>query len=127
MRGKEKNGQKRCFSWIILLFPADSACTVHVYPQKRAVAFFLEVPAGTGLKNAGTVLFFSDMEKRAKKGETKSEPRVVNSFIWLLLGIAVVLGIFIWFIVNRTTFGYELRTCGANRDAAKWLLVKWCG
>ncbi len=34
--------------------------------------------------------------------------------------IAVVMGVVIWFIVNRTTFGYELRTCGSNRDAARY-------
>ena len=33
------------------------------------------------------------MEKRAKKTEVKSGSRAVNSFIWLLLGVFVVLGL----------------------------------
>ena len=32
--------------------------------------------------------------------------------------LVVLLGVLIWFIISRTTFGYRLRTCGANRDAA---------
>lgn len=34
--------------------------------------------------------------------------------------LAVAAGIFIWFLINRTTFGYELRTCGTNREAARY-------
>lgn len=34
--------------------------------------------------------------------------------------LVIVVGLFIWFLINRTTFGYELRTCGANREAAKY-------
>jgi simple sugar transport system permease protein len=33
--------------------------------------------------------------------------------------IAIGIGILIYFLLNRTTFGFELRTCGANRYAAK--------
>ena len=34
--------------------------------------------------------------------------------------LVIVVGLFIWFLINRTSFGYELRTCGANREAAKY-------
>ena len=33
--------------------------------------------------------------------------------------ISIGIGIVIYFLLNRTTFGYELRTCGSNRYAAK--------
>ena len=33
--------------------------------------------------------------------------------------VAIAIGVLIYIILNRTTFGFELRTCGANRYAAK--------
>lgn len=34
--------------------------------------------------------------------------------------IAILLCILAWFIMNKTTFGYELKACGFNKDAAKY-------
>ena len=34
--------------------------------------------------------------------------------------IAIVVAILIWVIINKTTFGYELKACGHNKDAAKY-------
>ncbi len=34
--------------------------------------------------------------------------------------LVIVVGVAMWFLINRTTFGYELRTCGANREAARY-------
>ena len=36
--------------------------------------------------------------------------------IFLAIGVAVV----IWVILNKTTFGYELKACGHNKNAAKY-------
>ena len=36
--------------------------------------------------------------------------------IFIAIGIAVL----IWFILNKTTFGYELKACGHNKHAAKY-------
>ena len=38
------------------------------------------------------------------------------------IGIFVAIGvaILIWVIINKTTFGYELKACGHNKDAAKY-------
>ena len=36
--------------------------------------------------------------------------------IFLAIAVAVV----IWFIINKTTFGYELKACGHNKNAAKY-------
>ncbi len=36
--------------------------------------------------------------------------------IFLAIAVAVV----IWIIINKTTFGYELKACGHNKDAAKY-------
>ena len=34
--------------------------------------------------------------------------------------IAILLCILAWFIMNKTTFGYELKACGFNKDAARY-------
>ena len=34
--------------------------------------------------------------------------------------IAIVVAVIIWVILNKTTFGYELKACGHNKDAAKY-------
>ncbi|MCD8038701.1 MAG: ABC transporter permease [Lachnospiraceae bacterium] len=34
--------------------------------------------------------------------------------------IAVVIAIIVYIVINKTTFGYELKACGYNKDAAKY-------
>lgn len=34
--------------------------------------------------------------------------------------LAIAVAILIWIIINKTTFGYELKACGHNKDAAKY-------
>ena len=34
--------------------------------------------------------------------------------------LAIVVAVIIWVILNKTTFGYELKACGHNKDAAKY-------
>ena len=34
--------------------------------------------------------------------------------------IAILLCVLAWFIMNKTTFGYELKACGFNKDAARY-------
>lgn len=34
--------------------------------------------------------------------------------------IAVMFAIIVWIIINKTTFGYELRACGLNRNASEY-------
>ena len=36
--------------------------------------------------------------------------------IFIAVGVAII----IWIIINKTTFGYELKACGHNKDAAKY-------
>ena len=43
-------------------------------------------------------------------------PSSVNSGIL----IAILLGIVVYIVIQKTTFGYELKACGFNRDAAKY-------
>ena len=56
-----------------------------------------------------------------RKDEIKIR-RILSGFLpvlcaaYTLLAVAVI----IWVILNKTTFGYELKACGHNRDAAKY-------
>ena len=38
--------------------------------------------------------------------------------------IAIIIAILIYILMSKTTFGYELRACGANKDAAKYAGLK---
>ena len=38
--------------------------------------------------------------------------------------VAVLLAVLVYIIMNRTTFGYELKACGANRHAARYAGIK---
>lgn len=43
-----------------------------------------------------------------------------NSYIDGGIIIAIIIAIIIYIILNKTTFGYELKACGSNRNAAKY-------
>ena len=38
--------------------------------------------------------------------------------------IAILIAVFIYILMSKTTFGYELRACGSNKDAAKYAGLK---
>lgn len=40
----------------------------------------------------------------------------LNCGIWIAIGVAIVT----YIILNKTTFGYELKACGFNKDASKY-------
>ena len=41
-------------------------------------------------------------------------------YVYLNIGIfiAAIIAVIVWFVMSKTTFGYELRACGLNRDGA---------
>lgn len=43
-----------------------------------------------------------------------------GSYIDIGIIVAIIVAIVIYIIMNKTTFGYELRACGANRHASKY-------
>lgn len=45
---------------------------------------------------------------------------VPNSLIDGGIIIAIIVAIIIYIVLNKTTFGFELKACGANKDAAKY-------
>ncbi len=46
----------------------------------------------------------------------KGTPSSVNAGIF----VAILMGILIWIVLEKTKFGFELKACGYNRDAAKY-------
>jgi simple sugar transport system permease protein len=53
------------------------------------------------------------MDKIFRSGASVSS---VNAGIF----VSIIAGIVIYFLLNKTKFGYELKACGYNRDAAKY-------
>ncbi len=43
-----------------------------------------------------------------------------NAYIDMGIIIAIIVAIIIYIILNKTTFGYELKACGHNKDAARY-------
>lgn len=43
-----------------------------------------------------------------------------NSAPTIAIFIAIAVAIIIWVVINKTTFGYELKACGHNKDAARY-------
>lgn len=46
--------------------------------------------------------------------------KLVSSTTTIAIFIAIVLAVIVYVILNKTTFGYELKACGYNKDAAKY-------
>lgn len=47
-------------------------------------------------------------------------PPIINYEPSIGIIIAIVVAVLIWFILSKTTFGYELKACGHNKHAAKY-------
>ena len=43
-----------------------------------------------------------------------------NSYMDVSIFIAIIIAVAIYFIMNKTTFGYELKACGFNKHASKY-------
>ncbi len=43
-----------------------------------------------------------------------------SSWINISIFIAIAVAILMWFILNKTTFGYELKACGFNKEASRY-------
>ncbi|MCL2672732.1 MAG: ABC transporter permease [Clostridiales bacterium] len=73
-----------------------------------------ERTAPLNVANPGAVLpkwFLGDLFKDPASGK-------ITTYINIGILIAVVFAVICWFILNRTTFGYELKACGNNRNAS---------
>ena len=76
----------------------------HIFDQGRGTT--LPIAPDSNLPSVGLQYIFTDGERASN----------VN----LGIIIAIVIAIVVYIILEKTTFGYELKACGFNRDAAKY-------
>ena len=43
-----------------------------------------------------------------------------NKSTTIAVFLAILVAIIVWFVIDKTTFGYELKACGHNKDAARY-------
>lgn len=43
-----------------------------------------------------------------------------SNYMNISIFLAIAVAVLIWFVLNRTTFGYELKACGYNRNASEY-------
>lgn len=95
------------------------ACIMMNYVGMYGVNFLITLTCFDSLKNQ-TMPVASNanaprlgMDKIFRSGASASS---VNAGIF----IAIIAGIVIYYLIEKTKFGYELKACGYNRDAAKY-------
>ncbi|WP_227019126.1 ABC transporter permease [Sinanaerobacter chloroacetimidivorans] len=90
------------------MYLANHMVKVTVYDSKKALS--MNVADSAVLPKGGLdYVFYNHL------GNTK-DMSTVNCGIWIALLIAVV----IYIVLNKTTFGYELKACGYNQNASKY-------
>ncbi len=47
-----------------------------------------------------------------------------NQYVSIAIPLTIVIAVLIWILLNKTTFGYELRATGLNKNAAKYAGMK---
>jgi len=80
----------------------------HIFDQGRGTS--LPLPSDSNLPSLGMENIF-----REPMGATFRSSNVNIGII-----IAIVVAIIVYIILEKTTFGYELKACGFNKDAAKY-------
>ncbi len=89
----------------------------------------------TIMYNKGTGAMFNSLKSKTYELSQKSPDSIIPTFNVKVDGeyyfnemrepsiaifIAIAVAIVIWIIIKKTTFGYELKACGHNKDAAKY-------
>jgi len=90
------------------MYMANYLVKLHIYDSKKALSMNT---AETAVLPRGGLdyIFYNPL------GSTK-DLSTVNCGIW----IAILIAIIIYIILNKTTFGYELKACGFNAHASKY-------
>ena len=47
-----------------------------------------------------------------------------NKYVTIAIPLSILIAVLIWFVLNKTVFGYELRATGLNKEAAKYSGMK---
>ena len=88
----------------IAMFFVNYMVITHIFDQGRGTS--LPLPADSNLPTAGLNHIFRDAIRSSH----------VNLGIFIAIGIAIL----VYIILEKTTFGYELKAGGFNKDAAKY-------
>ena len=90
------------------MYMANYLIKISIYDFKKGLA--MNVADSAVLPKGGLdYIFYNNL------GVTK-DLSTVNSGIWIAIGIAIIM----YIILNKTTFGYELKACGFNQHASKF-------
>ncbi len=95
------------------------ACIMMNYIGMYMVNFLVQLTVFESLKNQSMAVASNanapklGMDKIFRTGTTSSS---VNAGIL----VAILAGVIVYFLIEKTKFGYELKACGLNRDAAKY-------
>lgn len=90
------------------MYLANYLVKLHVYDSKKGLS--LNTAESAVLPKGGLdYIFYNPL------GSTK-DLSTVNCGIW----IAIIIAIVVYIILNKTTFGYELKACGFNPHASKY-------
>lgn len=90
------------------MYLANYLVKLHVYDSKKGLS--LNTAESAVLPKGGLDYIFYNPLGSAKDLST------VNCGIW----IAIIIAIVVYIILNKTTFGYELKACGFNPHASKY-------
>lgn len=90
------------------MYLANYLIKLHIYDSQKGLS--MDTASSAVLPKGGLdYVFYNQL------GSTK-DMSTVNCGIW----IAIIVAIIMYIILNKTTFGYELKACGFNKDASKY-------
>ena len=90
------------------MFLVTHLIRTHIFDQGRATS--LPMPPESNLPSMGLENIFAETIGTA----------VRSSHVNLGIILAIVFAILVYIVLEKTTFGYELKACGFNRDAARY-------
>ena len=99
------------FNWIGLY-----AVNTLIYQQGTGPMFNLKTTKTYTIKEASPASLIPSFNINV--GEKAYFGKMFQPTIGIFVAIGVA--ILVWVIINKTTFGYELKACGHNKDAAKY-------
>lgn len=92
------------------MYTANYMVKATVYDSRKALS--MNVAQTAALPKGGLDKIFHN-----KLGTTGAwDVSTVNSGIFIAIGVAIIM----YIVLNKTTFGYELKACGFNKDASKY-------
>ena len=90
------------------MYLANYLIKLYIYDSKKALS--LNVADSSVLPKGGLdYIFYNNL------GPVK-DMSTVNCGIWIALLVAVIM----YIVINKTTFGYELKACGFNQNASRY-------